>query len=433
MSQNVSPLDHRYADVIQNMSKVFNSERYYKTMWNVEVEHLLYFLEKFVHQEVDGDLIRNNCTFDSLVYNEILEEESVTKHDVKAVINVLQRKLIDLEKSQKIEKVSVYVHFGLTSQDIVSLSMSIIMQEAIEVIDRSVNYVEGILTTLHRETRGIWSLSKTHGQSAVPHLLKDDVYKWRYDVLKFRQHTNGYSVVKFSGAVGNNFAISRLFKIDPRRVTELMDSFVKKFGRFTVSGEEATQTDRWESFCERFSDWNLAISRIISDIQQIWQMCSDGYFKLKVDEGYCGSSAMPHKVNPIKFENAEGCFCRCQKDFEFYISKLSKSRMHRDLSDSVVIRMIPETLSYLYLGFSSFANGLKSLEVNEEKIKDDLEENYQVFSEIVQLHLKMKGDEDAYEESKHVFRGNQMTLYDFKKAIKALNIEYDEIKKFIEL
>ena len=423
MQRNVSPLDHRYADVIQNMSHVFNSERYYKTMWNVEVEYLLYFLKEIANIEVNEDIIRKNCKFDSSVYNEILEEENVTKHDVKAVINVLQRKTSG----------SVYIHFGLTSQDIVSLSMSILMQEAMEVIDRSVNYVEGILTNLHRETRGIWSLSKTHGQSAVPHLLKDDVYKWRYDVLKFRQRTNNYSVVKFSGAVGNNFAISRLFDIDVRRVAELMDSFVKKFGRFTVSGEEATQTDRWESFCERFSDWNLAISRIISDIQQIWQMCSDGYFKLKVDEGYCGSSAMPHKVNPIRFENAEGCFCRCQKDFEFYISKLSKSRMHRDLSDSVVIRMIPETLSYLYLGFSSFANGLKSLEVNEEKIKDDLEENYQVFSEIVQLYLKMKGDEDAYEESKRVFRGSQMTLYDFKKALKALNIEYDEIKKFIEL
>lgn len=423
MQRNVSPLDHRYADVIQNMSHVFNSERYYKTMWNVEVEYLLYFLKEIANIEVNEDIIRKNCKFDSSIYNEILEEESVTKHDVKAVINVLQRKTSG----------SVYVHFGLTSQDIVSLSMSILMQEAMEIIDRSVNYVEGILGNLHRETRGIWSLSKTHGQSAVPHLLKDDVYKWRYDVLKFRQRTNNYSVVKFSGAVGNNFAISRLFDIDPRRVAELMDSFVKKFGRFTVSGEEATQTDRWESFCERFSDWNLAISRIISDIQQIWQMCSDGYFKLKVDEGYCGSSAMPHKVNPIKFENAEGCFCRCQKDFEFYISKLSKSRMHRDLSDSVVIRMIPETLSYLYLGFSSFANGLKALEVNVEKIKDDLEENYQVFSEIVQLHLKMKGDEDAYEESKRVFRGSQMTLYDFKKALKSLNIEYDEIKKFIEL
>lgn len=423
MQRNVSPLDHRYSDVIQNMSHVFNSERYYKTMWNVEVEYLLYFLKEIANIEVNEDIIRKNCKFDNAVYNEILEEESVTKHDVKAVINVLQRKTSG----------SVYVHFGLTSQDIVSLSMSILMQEAIEVIDRSVNYVEGILINLHREVRSIWSLSKTHGQSAVPHLLKDDVYKWRYDVLKFRQRTNNYSVVKFSGAVGNNFAISRLFKIDSRRVAELMDSFVKKFGRFTVSGEEATQTDRWESFCERFSDWNLAISRIISDIQQIWQMCSDGYFKLKVDEGYCGSSAMPHKVNPIKFENAEGCFCRCQKDFEFYISKLSKSRMHRDLSDSVVIRMIPETLSYLYLGFSSFANGLKSLEVNEEKIKDDLEENYQVFSEIVQLHLKLKGDEDAYEESKRVFRGSQMTLYDFKKALKSLNIEYDEIKKFIEL
>lgn len=423
MSRNVSPLDHRYADVIQNMSHVFNSERYYKTMWNVEVEYLLYFLKEIANIEVNEDIIRKNCKFDSSVYNEILEEESVTKHDVKAVINVLQRKTSG----------SVYVHFGLTSQDIVSLSMSILMQEAMEVIDRSVNYVEGILENLHRETRGIWSLSRTHGQSAVPHLLKDDVYKWRYDVLKFRQRTNNYSVVKFSGAVGNNFAISRLFDIDVRRVAELMDSFVKKFGRFTVSGEESTQTDRWESFCERFSDWNLAISRIISDIQQIWQMCSDGYFKLKVDEGYCGSSAMPHKVNPIKFENAEGCFCRCQKDFEFYISKLSKSRMHRDLSDSVVIRMIPETLSYLYLGFSSFANGLKSLEVNEEKIKDDLEENYQVFSEIVQLHLKLKGDEDAYEESKRVFRGSSMTLYDFKKALKTLGIEYDEIKKFIEL
>lgn len=423
MQRNVSPLDHRYADVIQNMSHVFNSERYYKTMWNVEVEYLLYFLKEIANIEVNEDIIRKNCKFDSSVYNEILEEENVTKHDVKAVINVLQRKTSG----------SVYVHFGLTSQDIVSLSMSILMQEAMEVIDRSVNYVEGILENLHRETRGIWSLSKTHGQSAVPHLLKDDVYKWRYDVSKFRQRTNNYSVVKFSGAVGNNFAISRLFDIDVRRVAELMDSFVKKFGRFTVSGEEATQTDRWESFCERFSDWNLAISRIISDIQQIWQMCSDGYFKLKVDEGYCGSSAMPHKVNPIRFENAEGCFCRCQKDFEFYISKLSKSRMHRDLSDSVVIRMIPETLSYLYLGFSSFASGLKSLEVNTEKIKDDLEENYQVFSEIVQLYLKLKGDEDAYEESKRVFRGSQMTLYDFKKALKSLNIEYDEIKKFIEL
>ena len=160
MSRNVSPLDHRYADVIQNMSKVFNSERYYKTMWDVEVEYLLYFLEKFVHQEVDGDLIRSNCKFDSLVYDEIISEENVTRHDVKAVINVLQNKLINLEKSKGIEKVSVYVHFGLTSQDIVSLSMSILMQEAVEVIDHAVNYTEGILTNLHREVKDVWSLSR---------------------------------------------------------------------------------------------------------------------------------------------------------------------------------------------------------------------------------------------------------------------------------
>lgn len=432
MSRNVSPLDHRYADVIQNMSKVFNSERYYRTMWNLEVEYLLHFLKEIVHIEIDEDLVRGHCRFDNIVYDEIISEENVTNHDVKAVINVLQRQLSSLEKSKGIEKVSVYVHFGLTSQDIVSLSMNILMSEASTVIDNVVNYTLGILDSLYGDVMGVWCLSKTHGQSAVPHLVQDDVYKWKYDVLKFKHYVMNYKV-KFSGAVGNNFAISRLFGIDVQKVAELMNSFVKKFGKFTVSGEESTQTDRWESFCQRFSDWNLAISRIISDIQQIWQMCSDGYFKLKVDEGYCGSSAMPHKVNPIKFENAEGCFCRCQKDFEFYISKLSKSRMHRDLSDSVVIRMIPEALSYLYLGFSSFVSGLKALELNTEKIKDDLEENYQVFSEIVQLYLKLKGDEDAYEESKRVFRGSSMTLYDFKKALKTLCIEYDEIKKFIEL
>lgn len=432
MQQNVSPLDHRYASVVQNISNVFNSKRYYETMWNVEVEYLLYFLKEIAHTEVDEDRIRNYCVFDDSVYEKIISEESVTNHDVKAVVNVLQNKLSDLEKLYYVGNLSVYVHFGLTSQDIVSLSMSILMDEAVEAIDAIVNHTIVTLGRLHRDVKDVWCLSRTHGQSAVPHLLSDDVYKWKYDVLKFGSHVS-CNVVKFSGAVGNNFAISRLFGIDPRKVSEIMDSFVKKFGEFTVSGEESTQTDRWESFCERFSDWNLGISRIISDIQQIWQMCSDGYFKLKVDKGYCGSSAMPHKVNPIKFENAEGCFCRCQKDFEFYVSKLSKSRMHRDLSDSVVVRMIPETLSYLYLGFSSFVSGLESLELCREKIEDDLQENYQVFSEIIQLYLKMNGDHDAYEESKRVFRGNLMTLDDFKKAIKSLNIDYDAIKKFIEL
>ena len=432
MQQNVSPLDHRYANVVQDMSNVFNSKKYYKTMWDVEVEYLLHFLEEIAYVKVNEDLIRQSCVFDDSVYDEIISEEKATNHDVKAVINVLQRRLSSIEKLHGIEKVSVYVHFGLTSQDIVSLSMSILMDEAAEVIDQIVNYTIVTLGHLHKDVKDVWCTSKTHGQSAVPHLLQDDVYKWKYDVLKFISHISS-GVVKFSGAVGNNFAVSRLFDMNPKKVGEIMNSFVKKFGEFTVSGEESTQTDRWESFCDRFSDWNLGISRIISDVQQIWQMCADGYFKLKVDEGYCGSSAMPHKVNPIKFENAEGCFCRCQKDFEFYVSKLSKSRMHRDLSDSVVIRMIPETLSYLYLGFSSFVSGLKSLELNREKIEDDLAENYQVFSEIVQLYLKMKGDEDAYEESKRVFRGSRMTIYDFKKALKSLGIEYDEIKKFIEL
>ena len=432
MSQNVSPLDHRYSCIIQKMSDIFNIKKYYKTMYDVEVEYLLYFLKEIVHREVDEDIIRNNCKFDDEVYRMIMYEETITNHDVKAVINVLQIQLSELEKSHDIGNVSVYVHFGLTSQDIVSLSMSILMNEATGVINHMIDYTIEILEDLQTDVKGVWCLSKTHGQPAVPHLISDDVYKWKYDVLKFKYDPD-YNIVKFSGAVGNNFALARLFGKDAREISRLMDSFVWKLGRFIVSGEESTQTDRWESFCRMFSNWNLATSRMISDIQQIWQMCSNGYFKLKVSDGYCGSSAMPHKVNPIKFENAEGCFCRCQKDFEFYISKLSKSRMHRDLSDSVIIRMIPETLSYLYLGFSSFVDGLKSLELNKDKIGDDLDENYQIFSEIIQLYLKLKGDHDAYEESKRVFRGNQMTIRDFKKAIRSLNIQYDEIEKFIKL
>ena len=432
MSQNVSPLDHRYSCVIQKMSDIFNIKKYYKTIYDVEVEYLLYFLKEIVHREVDEDIIRSNCKFDDEVYRMIMYEETITNHDVKAVINVLQIQLSELEKSHDIGNVSVYVHFGLTSQDIVSLSMSILMNEATGVIDHIIDCTIKILEGLYDDVQGVWCLSKTHGQPAVPHLVSYDVYKWKYDVLRFRYYPD-YKTVKFSGAVGNNFALARLFNKDVCEISRLMDLFVEKFGWFTTSGKESTQTDRWESFCGIFSNWNMSVSRMISNIQQIWQMCSDGYFKLKVSDGYCGSSAMPHKVNPIKFENAEGCFYRCQKDFEFYISKLSKSRMHRDLSDSVVIRMIPETLSYLYLGFSSFASGLKSLELNKDKIGDDLDENYQIFSEIVQLYLKLKGDHDAYEESKHVFRGNQMTIRDFKKALQSLNIHYDEIKKFIRL
>lgn len=423
---NISALDHRYSSIVEPIAQIFCPYSYYGEIYDVEVKYLEFFCKNFENADCK-DAISSLKKYDMEVFNLIMEEEKKTFHDIKSVINVIQKQLIDNGHS----RASHFVHFGLTSQDIVSVVNNILISRALECVHLSTQSLMSDMGKLLPYSN-LWCLSRTHGQPATPHKFITDIERWIENVEKLSELCNSYKYcmnVKFGGSVGGFVALRKLYpSID---VENTMREFLRSLDLSTRSTlTNTTQTDKWDYFTTFCTLASKFISLIISDCQEIWHLTSIGYLKLSVPETYCGSSAMPHKINPIKFENAEGCLQRCEKDFQFYTEKLSKSRLHRDLSDSVVVRMIPETIGYLYVAINSLRGGFQQMSVNIEAIDDDLDINYQANSEIVQLYLKMKGDDDAYERSKFEFRQGSMTRHDFLFALQHLGIDWKDIKDF---
>lgn len=436
LMQNLSPLDHRYRNVVKPIMEIFSERNYYKSLFDFEISYLKFFSEK-IEKCHCHKAIESSCHFDDDVLSHILEEEKSTKHDIVAVVNVIRQQLI----SHGHVEIADFVHFGLTSQDVVSVVQNKLIQESLDIIsDTIIDFLPTIYALLEK-SEGVWCLSRTHGQPATPHELSSDFSRWMRDLRAICDTisvSNEEKMVKMGGSVGNFYSLKKIYpEVD---IENEVLRFLEDTYDFCLS-TNTTQTDKWVHFTSLCSLLLPRISTLISDCQEVWHLSSIGYLKLKVDPAYCGSSAMPHKINPIKFENAEGCLQRCEKDLEFFIEKLSKSRLHRDLSDSVVMRMVPETLGYLLLALNSLRDGFSQVDIDKCAIKEDLEENYQVFSEVVQLYLRSKAglgkfksqyhNQDFYEKVKSVFRVPKMTRKEFILALDSLNVNFSDVEHLL--
>ena len=426
----ISPIDGRYRKTTESLADYFSEFGLIKYRVLVEIEYFIALSEfglpqlpnlDLVQKESLRDIYKNFSINDALKIKEI---EKTTNHDVKAVEYFIKEKLETLSLSKHAE----FVHFGLTSQDINNTSIPLSLKEAstnqlfpaiIEIIKK--------ISDLSTECKKISLLSRTHGQPASPTKLGKEFYVFverlqkQFDILK-----NVPFSAKFGGASGNFNAHHLAYP--EKNWIDFGNSFVNKTLGLDRS-QFTTQIEHYDNL-GAYCDAIKRINTILIDFNRdVWSYVSMNYFKQKLKDGEIGSSAMPHKVNPIDFENAEGNLGIANSLFEHLSAKLPISRLQRDLTDSTVLRNLGTPLAHSILSYNSIIKGLNKLILNETALKQDLENNWAVVAEAIQTILRREGYPKPYESLKELTRTNsQITQNTITEFIKGLKIS-DSIKK----
>jgi adenylosuccinate lyase len=428
---SISPLDGRYRKQLQHLSDYFSEFALMKYRVLVEVEYYIFLSEKkFFSASAKAKKalheIAENFSLEDA--NEIKETERVTNHDVKAVEYFLKKRLdnIGLENEKE------WMHFGLTSQDINNTAIPLLWKHAIEF-----EYLPAILNIsrelqiLASEWKNVAMLARTHGQPASPTLLGKEMMVF---VERLQNQLELFISVpftaKFGGATGNFNAHYVAF---PKKDwIALSNEFVEEtlaLGR----QQYTTQIEHYDNLAAHF-DAMKRINTILTDFSRdMWTYISMDYFKQKIKKGEVGSSAMPHKVNPIDFENAEGNLGMANALFEHLSAKLPISRLQRDLTDSTVLRNIGVPFAHTILALKSIEKGINKLVLNRMKIEQDLDNNWAVVAEAIQTILRRENYPNPYEVLKDLTRVNggitRESMHKFVDGLKIAASVKKELKK----
>ena len=403
----ISPIDGRYFSTTQNLAPYFSEYGLIRYRVRVEVEYFIALTNTI--PELSG------CSRDQemklrKLYEDFTEAdataikaiEKTTNHDVKAVEYFLKNKFDELGLSKHKE----FIHFGLTSQDINNTAIPLSLKEFLEQeFLPAVQKLVSSLTALSIQWKDVSMLARTHGQPASPTRLGKEIYVFverinrQLDLLNKISHS-----AKFGGATGN-------FNAHHIAYPEINwghfgNTFVSKHLGL-VRSEPTTQIEHYDNMAAVFDNLKRINTILIDFSRDVWQYVSMNYFKQKIKEGEVGSSAMPHKVNPIDFENAEGNLGFANAIFEHLSAKLPISRLQRDLTDSTVLRNIGVPLAHTYLAFKSLEKGIGKLELNKAAIDQDLEDNWAVVAEAIQTILRKEGYPNPYEALKDLTRKNE--------------------------
>ena len=429
----ISPIDGRYSSKTENLSNFFSEKALIRYRVLVEIEYFISLTEVEIPglsnwKSSDNKLIKNiyeKFSDDDAI--EIKKIEKTTNHDVKAVEYFLKEKFNDLG----FENYSEYIHFGLTSQDVnntaIPLSIKDFLPSYFLIIEDLINK----LSIKVKEYNGIAMLARTHGQPASPTRLGKEINVFKSRIIEQFNVIKTIPIsCKFGGATGNMNAHKVAFpKID---WVNFSNNFAKKLN--LKLSYPTTQIEHYDNLARLFDNFKR-INTIILDLNKdLWQYISMDYFQQKIIKNEVGSSAMPHKVNPIDFENSEGNISYANAIFEFLSSKLPVSRLQRDLTDSTVLRNIGVPISHTIVGVKSTIKGLNKLVVNKQKISEDLEKNWIVISEAIQTILRREGVDKPYELLKDLTRNNvkidQKVFIDF---ISKLDISENVKKELLSI
>jgi adenylosuccinate lyase len=423
----ISPVDGRYRKHVQHLDEYFSEYALIKYRVLVEVEYF-FFLEdkKFfkLSHKARKHLKKLQEDFGLEDAQEIKQIEYTTNHDVKAVEYFLKN---ELEKSGGVQ-VKEWIHFGLTSQDINNTAIPLLWKHAIEYeYLPSLLNLNAQLKLLAKEWKDIPMLAHTHGQPASPTKMGKEIMVFAERIEnQIEQLINIPFTAKFGGATGNFNAHHAAFpKLD---WIKLANEFVEKILGLTRV-QYTTQIEHYDSLAAQF-DCMKRINNILIDLcRDAWTYISMDYFKQKLRKNEVGSSAMPHKINPIDFENAEGNMGIANAVFEHLSSKLPISRLQRDLTDSTALRNIGVPFAHTLVAFKSIEKGLNSLIINDSKIYADLDNNWAVVSEAIQTVLRKENYPNPYEALKQLTRGNNhINKKSIHQFIDELKIS-DELKK----
>jgi len=421
----ISPVDGRYRDKVESLSPFFSEQGLIKYRVWVEIEYYIALTEIPLPQlkNVDATLkeklrsVYQNFSLSDA--KKVKEIEKETNHDVKAVEYFLKQKVEDLGIVVNKE----FIHFGLTSQDINNTAVPLSLKHAMEkILYPAIEKLIDRISVLSLEWKNIPMLARTHGQPASPTRLGKEfqVFVERMKAQVDQLKKVPYSA-KFGGATGN---------FNAHHVTYPGVDW-NKFGNLFVNGklelhrsEITTQVEHYDNIAAFFDGYKRINTILIDLCRDIWTYISMGYFKQKLKKGEIGSSAMPHKVNPIDFENAEGNLGISSAVFEHLASKLPISRLQRDLTDSTVLRNIGVPLSHSLIALTSLEKGLGKLMVDKKVIERDLEENWAVVAEGIQTILRREGYPKPYEALLALTRTNKkITRHEIAGFIESLNVD----------
>ena len=428
----ISPIDGRYRNQLQHLDEYFSEFALIKYRVKVEVEYFLFLAEKKIFKitpQLKKILLNIEKDFSIADAEKIKATERITNHDVKAVEYFLKEKLKDAGE----EDLQEWIHFGLTSQDINNTAVPLLWKDAIEheYLPAIIN-LQNELQQLAKQWKNIPMLAKTHGQPASPTILGKEI---RVFVERIDNQVQQFNYIpftgKFGGATGNfNAHYAAYPKIN-------WHEFANKFldSKLHIQRQQyTTQIEHYDLLAAHF-DAIKRINTILMDLcRDIWTYISMDYFKQTIRKNEVGSSAMPHKVNPIDFENAEGNLGIANALLEHFSAKLPISRLQRDLTDSTVIRNIGMPMAHTILAINSTMKGLKKLILNPEKINADLDDNWAVVSEAIQTILRRENYPQPYEALKNLTRSNEKitkeSLHQFIDSLKVSAAIKKELKSF---
>ena len=404
----ISPIDGRYRLKTDELSGYFSEYGLIRYRLMVEIEYFIALCEIPLPQLAGfnknnfGELRSVYKDFDLAGAEKVKETEKITNHDVKAIEYFIKGKFMTLG----LEKWKEFVHFGLTSQDINNTAIPLSLKDALSNVYMPLLFeVRETLASLADEWKDIPMLARTHGQPASPTRLGKEIAVF---LSRMDEQTKYFAQIPFSAKFGGATGNFNAHKVAYPEINwfAFADGFVNDTLGLTRS-QPTTQIEHYDNLAALFDNLRRINVIMIDLCRDIWFYISFEYFKQKVKKGEIGSSAMPHKVNPIDFENAEGNLGYANAIFGHLSEKLPVSRLQRDLTDSTVIRNIGVPIGHTVIAFSSLLKGLNKLILNEEKIKADLEDNWAVVAEAIQTILRREGYPKPYEALMNLTRTNQ--------------------------
>lgn len=417
----VSPIDGRYYKKTSALSKYFSE---FALIYNRLVIEIRYFESLAANPHIkevpeltnhDKAFLQNIISeFDEFEAKKVKAFEKQTNHDVKAVEYYLREKL---EKHQEFKDVTSFIHFALTSEDVNNLAYALMLKEAInDIIQPNLAEISGGITLLGKQHGNLAMLARTHGQPATPTTIGKELINFAARLKRpLQQLAEVLISAKCNGAVGNyNAHFIAYPEIDWRKhCNDFVTSLGLSFNPYT------TQIEPHDGIAE-VSHIMIRINNILIDYtRDIWSYISLGYFKQKTKAQEVGSSTMPHKVNPIDFENAEGNLGLANALFEHFADKLTKSRMQRDLSDSTVLRNLGTAFAYALIAYQSLAIGNDKLQINQQALETDLNRNLDILTEAIQTIMRRYKAANAYEQMRDLTRGQS-------------GISHEDLIKFID-
>ena len=406
---SISPIDGRYSDKTSPLKAIFSEFGLIKYRLLVEVRWLEAMSNNPHISEVPKFSPQSNAALLAIADNFSLEDaksikeiERTTNHDVKAVEYFLKEKVSSIPELQK---VSEFIHFACTSEDINNLSHALMLENGRLVLLEEMNVTLSLITKLAKDNAEVAMLSRTHGQTASPTTLGKEMANFSYRLSRQIDQLSAVQIMgKFNGAVGNfNAHVSAYPEIDWQNVSK---DFIEKLG--INFAPYSSQIESHDYIAEYFHALNRFNTILIDFCRDIWGYISLGYFTQKTIEGEIGSSTMPHKVNPIDFENAEGNLGLAIAVGDHFSTKLPISRWQRDLTDSTVLRNLGVSCAHSLISYASISKGIGKLEINESKLTEDLDKAWEVLAEPIQTVMRRYGVKNPYEKLKDLTRGKQI-------------------------